>query len=127
MRVCSSAEADAELKAFREMDAAVGLALEATLEMLEIENSEFEGSDGLSIARVQGLFRKGIRLYRVKYERYFHGIRILFLRLPPDRCVYVTGIHGRGDLGPGKEYRFSLEPFRRAQIHWGMKEHLCHG
>ena len=93
--------------------------------MLTLEANEFEGHEGFSIKRVRGLFRKGIRIYRVKYEKYIYGLRILFFSVAAKDCVFVTGIHKRGDLGIGMDYDFSREPFTRAQRYWGMRDRLC--
>jgi hypothetical protein len=91
--------------------------------MLGLDANEFEGEDGFSIQRVGGLFRRGVRLSRVKYEKYIPGIRVLFFSIPAKDCVFVSGIHQRGDLGG--EYDFAKEPFVRARRYWGMKEGLC--
>lgn len=103
----------------------MGIALEASIATLSSDANEVELPDGMSIQRVGGLFRRGIRVSRVKYEKYFSGVRILFFSIPTRNCVFVTGIHGRGDLGVGKNYDFSKEPFTRAQRYWGFKENVC--
>jgi hypothetical protein len=125
MRVCLSREAETELGFFKAKDRAVGIALEASIGMLSSDANEVELPDGMSIQRVGGLFRRGIRVSRVKYENYFPGVRILFFSIQARNCVYVTGIHSRGDLGVGKNYDFSKEPFTRAQRYWGFRGNLC--
>ncbi|HEY3203349.1 MAG TPA: hypothetical protein VGL03_06775 [Thermoanaerobaculia bacterium] len=119
MRVRLSKEAKQELDSLSALDRNVGIALDA------IDANEFEGQEGFSIKRIGGMFRKGIRLYRMKYEKYFSGIRVLFFSIPRGDCVFVTGIHARSDLGVGRDYNFSREPFARAVRYWGMKERLC--
>src|SRR6266540_5760358 len=119
MRVRLSKEAKQELDSLSALDRNVGIALVA------IDANEFEGQKGFSIKRIGGMFRKGIRLYRMKYEKYFSGIRVLFFSIPRGDCVFVTGIHARSDLGVGRDYNFSREPFARAVRYWGMKERLC--
>lgn len=99
--------------------------MEACIEMLRREANELEGVDGFSIRRVIGLSQRGIRISRVKYERYIPGLRILFFSIPLKDCIYVTGVHGRADLGVGREYDFSRAAFARAQRYWGMRNHLC--
>ena len=99
--------------------------MEACIGMLRREANELEGVDGFSIRRVIGLSQRGIRISRVKYERYIPGLRILFFSIPLKACIYVTGVHARGDLGVGREYDFSRAAFARAQRYWGMRNHLC--
>jgi hypothetical protein len=125
MSLCHSPEVMEELKSFRELDRDIGIALDACIDMLRLEANEFEGQDGFSIKRVGGLFRRGIRVYRVKYERYIPGIRILFFSIPEKDCVFVSGAHRRSDLGVGMDYDFSREAFARAQRYWGMRSRLC--
>lgn len=125
MRVCLSTEAETELALFRALDREVGIALEAAIEMLATDANEIDLPDGLSIQRVAGLHRRGIRVSRLKYEKYFHGVRVLFFSIPSRNCVFITGVHNRGDLGEGRNYDFAKEPFIRAQRCWGMKETLC--
>ena len=48
-------------------------------------------------SELPGYFRKKIRVYRVKYERYIPGLRILFFSIPSKNCVFITGIHERGN------------------------------
>lgn len=103
----------------------MGIALEASIATLATDANEVELPDGMSIQRVGGLFRRGIRVSRVKYENYFPGVRILFFSIPARNCVFITGIHGRGDLGVGKNYDFSKEPLTRAQRYWGLRKNLC--
>jgi hypothetical protein len=125
MRVCLSREAETELDSFKAKNRFAGIALEAPIAMLASDANEVELADGMSIQRVSGLFRRGIRVSRVKYENHFPGLRILFFSIPARNCVFVTGIHGRGELGVGKNYDFSKEPFTRAQRYWGFRENLC--
>lgn len=125
MRVCLSREAETELGFFKAKNRVAGIALEATIATLASEANEVELPDGMSIQRVGGLFRRGIRVSRVKYENHFPGVRFLFFSIPARNCVFVTGIHSRGDLGVGKNYDFSKEPFTRAQRYWGFRENLC--
>jgi len=125
MRTCLSPEAETELKLFKDLDRDVGIALEASIGMLAWDPNEVEPLDGFSIQRVVGLYRRGIRVSRVKYENHFHGIRILFFPISTRACVFVTGIHSRGDLGLGNSYDFFREPFVRAQRYWGLREGLC--
>jgi hypothetical protein len=125
MRVCLSGEAESEFRAVRQLDRETGIALEACIEMLGLDANEFEGQEGFSVKRIGGLFRRGIRIYRVKYEKYIPALRILFFSVPVKNCVFITGIHRRGDLGIGMDYDFSKEAFARAQRYWGMRERLC--
>lgn len=125
MRICLSAEAESELRSLKGLDRDVGIALEACIEMLALDANEFEGREGFSIKRVGGLFRRGIRIYRVKYEKYIPGVRILFFSVPPKNCVFVSGIHPRGALGKGNDYDFAREPFTRAQRYWSLRGRLC--
>lgn len=125
MRVCLSREAEDEIRRCWLVDANVGESLEACIGMLRRDANELEGADGFSIRRVIGLFRRGIRIFRVKYEKYIPGLRILFFSVPPRDCVFVTGVHARADLGVGRDYDFSRAAFARAQRYWGMREHLC--
>lgn len=125
MRVCLSREAERELDSFKTKDRVAAIALEASIVMLSTDANEVELPDGMSIQRVGGLFRRGIRVSRVKYEEYFPGVRILFFSIPARNCVFVTGLHGRGELGVGRDYDFSKEPFTRAQRYWGFRENLC--
>src|SRR6266498_1018360 len=106
MRVRLSKEAKQELDSLSALDRNVGIALDASIQMLAIDANEFEGQEGFSIKRIGGMFRKGIRLYRMKYEKYFSGIRVLFFSIPRGDCVFVTGIHARSDLGVGRDYNF---------------------
>jgi hypothetical protein len=125
MRVYLSREAEAELDSFKAENRFAGIALEASIAMLASDANEVELADGMSIQRVGGLFRRGIRVSRVKYEKHFPGVRILFFSIPARKCVFVTGLHGRAELGVGKNYDFSKEPFTRAQRYWGFRESLC--
>jgi hypothetical protein len=125
MRVCLSREAETELSFFKAKDRGVGIALEASIGILASDANEVDLPDGLSIKRVGGLYRRRIRVSRLKYEKHFPGVRVLFFSIPTRNCVFVTGIHGRGELGAGKDYDFSREPFTRAQRYWGFKENLC--
>ncbi|MDQ5859319.1 MAG: hypothetical protein M3542_13715 [Acidobacteriota bacterium] len=125
MHTCLSPEAKAELRLFKDLDRDVGIALEACIEMLALDPNEVDLLDGFSIKRVVELHRRRIRVSRVKYENHFHGVRILFFPIASKDCVFVTGIHGRGDLGFGNNYDFFREPFVRAQRYWGLRESLC--
>lgn len=125
MRVCLSREAERELGFFKTRNRVAGIALEASIAVLARDANEIELADGMSVKRVVGLFRRGVRVSRVKYENYFPGVRILFFSIPARDCVFVTGIHSRGELGVGKNYDFSKEPFTRAQRYWGFRENLC--
>jgi hypothetical protein len=125
MRVCLSREAETELGLFKAKNRAAGIALEASIAMLASDANEVDLPDGMSIQRVGGLFRRRIRVSRVKYEKYFPGVRVLFFSIPSRNCVFVTGVHGRGELGVGKDYDFSKEAFTRAQRYWGFRENLC--
>jgi hypothetical protein len=125
MHVCLSREAETELGSLKAKDRVAGIALEASIAMLASDPNEVELLDGMSIQRVGGLYRRGIRVSRVKYESYFPGVRILFFSIPARNCVFVSGIHSRGELGVGKNYDFSKEPFTRAQRYWGFGENLC--
>lgn len=125
MHVCLSQEAEAELKLFRNLDRDVGIGLEASIEMLPRDPNEVELLDGFSIQHVVGLHRRGIRVSRVKYEKHFHGVRVLFFPISSKDCIFVTGIHGRGELGVGNSYEFFREPFVRAQRYWGLRESVC--
>lgn len=93
--------------------------------MLELDANEFEGREGFSVKKIVGLFRRGIRLYRLKYEKYIPGVRVLFFSVASKNCVFVTGIHPRADLGQGRNYDFFREPFVRAQRYWALRERLC--
>ncbi len=55
MRICLSKEATAELDRLRS-DPDLFEGAEACIGMLKVDINEFEGNDGFSIARVQGLF-----------------------------------------------------------------------
>ena len=125
MHVCLSREAEKELDSFKAKNRFVGIALEASIAMLALDANQVELTDGMSIQRVGGLFRRGIHVSRVKYENHFPGVRILFFSIPARNCVFVTGIHGRAELGIGKNYDFAKEPFTRARRYWGFKENLC--
>jgi hypothetical protein len=125
MNICYSEEAKAELQGFRNVDRDTGIALEACIEMAALEPSEFEGEEGFSIRKVQGLWRKGILVYRLKYEAHIFGIRVLFFVVPEKACIFITGFHRRGELGPGNEYEFHREPFIRAQKYWALRRRLC--
>ncbi len=125
MRSCLSPECEVELKRLTETDSNVGEAIRACLDMLQRDANEFEGIDGFSVQRIAGLFRKGIRVYRVKYERYIPGLRILFFSVPSKNCVFITGIHKRGTLGAGMDYDFFREAFVRAQKYWALREQQC--
>ncbi|MEX0879025.1 MAG: hypothetical protein WEB59_16115 [Thermoanaerobaculia bacterium] len=125
MRTQKSVEAEEELNQLKRLDRETGIALEACSEMLIVDANEFEGHEGFSIKRVGGLFKRGVRVSRVKYEKYIHGRRILFFSIPTRNCVFVTGIHARGDLGVGNDYDFAKEPFTRAARYWGMRNTLC--
>lgn len=125
MRICFSREATEEMHTLRALDPDLSEAIEACIGMLAIDANEFEGHEGFSIKRVGGLFRRGIRVYRVKYEKYIAGFRILFFSVASKDCVFVSGIHRRGDLGTGNDYDFARDPFARVQRYWGMKERLC--
>lgn len=125
MRSCLSPECTVELQRFAEANSNVGEAIRACIDMLERDANEFEGLDGFSVRKVTGLFRKGIRVYRVKYEQYIPGLRILFFSIPSKNCVFITGIHERGTLGAGMDYDFFRDPFVRAQRYWAMKEEQC--
>jgi hypothetical protein len=125
MQICKSNEAESEIQSLSHLDRELSVALEACIGMLAMDPNEFEGQDGFSIKRIGGLFRRGIRLYRVKYEKYISGRRILFFTVPAKNCVFVTGVHARGELGVGMDYDFSREGFVRAIRYWGMKDRLC--
>lgn len=123
MRVCLSAEAHTELESLGRRNPDVAEGVRACIEMVGLDANEFEGIDGFSIKRVGGLFRRGVRVSRVKYENYIPSIRVLFFSIPAKDCIFVSGIHHRNDLGG--EYDFTKEPFVRARRYWGMKEILC--
>lgn len=125
MHVCLSSEAATELKRFKALDRNAGIALEASIEMLARDPNPVELLDGFSIQHVIALYRRGIRVSRLKYENHFHGVRVLFLPISSRDCVFVTGIHGRGDLGLGGSYDLFREPFVRAQRYWRLRESLC--
>jgi hypothetical protein len=125
MLVCLSREAEEELTFFKANNRDVGIALEASIRMLSIDANEVELADGMSIQRVGGLFRRRIRVSRVKYEKHFPGVRILFFSIQSKNCIFITGIHSRGQLGVGRNYDFSKDPFTRAQRYWGLRENLC--
>lgn len=125
MQSCLSPECQVELQHFTDMDSNVGEAIQACVDMLQRDANEFEGLDGFSVKRIAGLFRKGIRVYRVKYERYIPGLRILFFSIPSKNCVFITGIHERGTLGAGMDYDFFRDAFVRAQRHWALREQQC--
>jgi hypothetical protein len=122
MRVCHSKEAEEEIRRLSSLDREIGIALPACIEMLAIDANEFEGHEGFSIRRIGGLFRRGVRLYRVKYEKYIPGVRIIFFSISTSDCVFVTGVHSRNELG---DYTLSREPLTRAIRYWGMRDHLC--
>lgn len=122
MRICQSKEAEEEIRRIAALDRDIGVALNACIEMLAIDANEFEGQEGFSIRRIGGAFRRGIRIYRVKYEKYIAGLRVLFFSVPAKNCVFVTGVHSRSDLG---DYEFSREPLTRAIRYWGMRDRLC--
>lgn len=125
MQICLSPESQVELQHITEGNSNVGQAMRACIDMLQREANEFEGSDGFSVKRIAGLFRRGIRVYRVKYEKYIPGLRILFFSIPSKNCVFITGIHQRGTLGVGMEYDFSRDAFVRAQRYWALREQQC--
>jgi hypothetical protein len=122
MKTCLSTEAQSEITRLK-VDPDCAEALRACIEMLSIDANEFEGRDGFSIRRVGGLFRRGVRLYRMKYEKYAPGKRVLFFSVPSRQCVFVTGVHDRSELGT--DYNFAKEPFVRALRYWGLRERLC--
>jgi hypothetical protein len=125
MHACLSPEAATELKRYKDLDRDVGIALEASIEMLAQDPNPVELLDGLSIQHVVALYRRGIRVSRLKYEKHFHGVRVLFLPISSRDCVFVTGIHGRSELGMGGSYDLFREPFVRAQRYWRLRESLC--
>lgn len=125
MRVCLSREAETELGFFKAKNRVAGIALEASIAVLASDANEVDLPNGMSIQRVGGLFRRGIRVSRVKYEKYFPGVKVLFFSIQSRNCVFVTEVHSRGELGVGKDYDFSKEPFTRAQRYWGFRENLC--
>jgi hypothetical protein len=98
MRICYSPEANGEIAHLRALDRDVGEALDASIEMLAIDANEFEGVEGYSVQKVQGLFRRGIRVYRLKYPQYLGDLRVLFFSVASKDCVFVTGVHARSDL-----------------------------
>ena len=122
MRICRSKEAEEEIRRIAALDRDVGIALNACIEMLGIDANEFEGNEGFSTRRIGEAFRRGVRIYRVKYEKYIFGLRILFFSVPSKDCVFVTGVHSRGDL---VNYELSRAPLTRAIRYWGMRERLC--
>jgi len=122
MHLCRSKEADEEIRKIASLDRDMGIALEACISMLAIDANEFEGQEGFSVRRIGAAFRRGIRLYRVKYERYIPGLRIFFFSIPAEDCVFITGIHPRADL---QDYTISRDPLSRAIRYWGMRERLC--
>lgn len=122
MRICRSKEAEEEIRRIAALDRDIGVALNACIGMLAIDANEFEGHEGFSVRRVGGAFRRGIRIYRVKYEKYIAGLRILFFSIPSKNCVFVTGVHSRSDLG---DYALASEPLMRATRYWAMRERLC--
>ena|ERR1700736_1080614 len=125
MLVQLSAEATQELSRIKSLDRDVGEALQACIEMLAIEVNEFEGQEGFSIQRVVGLHRRGVRVSRLKYEKYIRGLRVLFFVVSGKHCEFVSGIHPREDLGEGNNYDFFRDPFVRVQRYWGMRDRLC--
>lgn len=122
MRICRSKEAEEEIRRITALDRDIGEALNACIGMLAIDANEFEGHEGFSIRRIGGAFRRGIRVYRVKYEKYIAGLRILFFSVPAKDCLFVTGVHSRTDLA---DYELFREPLSRAMRYWGMRERLC--
>ena len=122
MKICRSKEAEEEIRKIAALDRDVGIALNACIEMLSIDANEFEGNEGFSIRRIGEAFRRGVRIYRVKYEKYIFGLRILFFSVPSKDCVFVTGVHSRGDL---VNYEISRPPLTRAVRYWSMRERLC--
>lgn len=125
MRICHSEEARRELAQLRALDRDIGEALDASIQMLAFDANEFEGVDGYSIRKVQGLFMRGIRVYRLKYPNFLHDLRVLFFSIAPKDCVFITGVHHRGELGIGADYNFGREPLMRAQRYWTIREQLC--
>lgn len=123
MRICLSAEAQIELESLARRSPDLAEGVRACIEMLSLDANEFEGVDGFSIKRVGGLFKRGVRVSRVKYENYIPSVRVLFFSIPAKDCIFISGIHRRGDLGG--EYDFTREPFVRARRYRGMKEILC--
>ncbi|MDQ5858130.1 MAG: helix-turn-helix domain-containing protein [Acidobacteriota bacterium] len=117
-----SEEAEEEIGRFWRLDANVGEALEACIRMLRRDANELEGVDGFSIRRVIGLYRRGIRISRVKYERYIPGLRILFFSIPLKACIYVTGVHARADLGVWTRVRLLASRFCESSAVLGNKE-----
>jgi hypothetical protein len=115
-------EAEEEIRRIAALDRDVGIALNACIEMLSLDANEFEGNEGFSIRRIGEAFRRGFRIYRVKYEKYIFGLRILFFSVPSKDCVFVTGVHSRSDL---VNYELSRAPLTRAIRYWGMRERLC--
>jgi hypothetical protein len=125
MRICYSKEAREKLAGLRTLDRDIGEALSASIEMLAADANEFDGVDGYSIRRIQGLFRRGVRVYRLKYPNFLHDLRVLFFSIASKNCVFITGIHHRGELGIGADYNFGREPLMRAQRYWTFREQLC--
>jgi hypothetical protein len=121
MQLCLSPECRVELEYLTDLDSNVGEALRACIDMLQRDPNEFEGIDGFSVKRIGGLFRRGIRIYRVKYERYIPGLRIFFFSIPSRNCVFITGIHERETLGAGMDYDFARDAFARAQRYWALR------
>jgi hypothetical protein len=122
MQLCRSKEAAEEIRSIAALDRDIGTALEACIEMLAIDANEFEGQEGFSVRRIGSAFRRGIRLYRVKYEKYMPSLRILFFSIPAKNCVFITGVHPRADL---EDYSLSRSPISRAIRYWGLRENLC--
>jgi hypothetical protein len=125
MRICYSQEAEREVTQLTALDRDIGEALDASIQMLATDANEFEGFDGYSVQRVQGLYRRGIRVYRLKYPKYLDNFRVLFFSIASKDCVFVTGVHSRSDLGIGADYNFAREPLMRAQRYWTIREQLC--
>lgn len=119
MRVLRSPEASKELQGLSELDEMLAAGAEACIEMLGFDADAIspESEAGFSIQPVLELKRRRIHVFRVRYDEYLPGLRILYFRLRGD--VFITGIHKREDL-----YDSWKEPMLRAQRYWGRRDSL---
>ncbi len=119
MNLQLATEAQGELDAFRAIDDMLVAGIEGCFDNLRLDADEFEAESdaGFSIEPVVALKRRGADVFRVRFDEFIPGIRILFFR--HRRGVFVTGIHKREDL-----YDPLKAPMVRALNYWGRRRYL---
>jgi hypothetical protein len=112
MKVQLLPEAEGELQRIRNLDKELGETLDACLEIIGVDPTEFPApllGGGLSKQVISELRRRNVRVYRFRFDDLIAGLRVLYF--VGGNKVYVTGIHDRDALA---DYGLVRDPILRA-------------